>query len=203
MKSYWAILLSAFGLSFLISTYAPEVKQDVLNTPTYQEQSVELLAEKTATKKVEISEPTEKVAVSAPKASSGQGYTITKVVDSLVPNPNYRDIYRTGRLVYAHNSDNLFGKLRFLKVGSEILLSENGVSTSYTISGVGHFMKVPYTNSKGMKGENLVKCDASYNNCSAEVWMGALVSNAMGHKLAMMTCDGGAGTPYRLIIFLD
>ena len=116
--------------------------------------------------------------------------------------PTYRDIYRTNKLVYAHNTYDLFGNLKYLRVGNTINLTENGITTTYRVSDIGYFSKVPYTNSQGVHGENLAKCDASYNNCSG-VFMGTLVNNAMGHKLALMTCDGGSGTLRRLIIFVD
>lgn len=197
-----------FGLSFLISSYAPEINQDILDTPVKaQEQPVELLSEKTEVPKTEISEITEEIKVSTPVRAGGnssvQNYTITKITDNLVASPTYKDIYRTNRLVYAHNSNNLFGNLRLLKVGSTVNLTENGITTSYRVSGIGHFTKVPYTNAKGVRGENLVECYTGYSNCGTDVQMGMLVNRAKGHKLAMMTCDGGAGTPNRLIIYLD
>lgn len=211
MKSYLLVLLSALGLSFLISSYAPEINQDILTTPIVnQEQSLELLSEKTPTDEKEIASLSKTKAVStsikttSSKTTSAisQGYTITKVTDDLIAMPSYRDIYRTGRLVYAHNTDDLFGHLKSLRKGSSITLTENGVTTTYTVSDIGYFSKVPYTNPQGQTGENLAKCDASYNNCSG-IFMGTLVSNAMGHKLALMTCDGGSGTLRRLMIFVD
>lgn len=207
MKSYLGVILAVFGLSFLISSYAPDINQDILPTTSDQSQSIEvsLLSEKEQVEKVEIAELTETAEItttvaraSASTGNRGQSYTITKVTSNLVASPTYSDIYRTGRLVYAHNSSGLFGYLRNLRVGSSVTLTENGVTHTYTVAGIGHFTKVPYRN-----GENLVDCDASYNNCSSTMRMGMLVNNAMGHTLAMMTCDGGAGTPRRLIIFLN
>lgn len=194
----------------MISSYAPEINQDILNTPvSNQEQSAELLSEKDTVPKTEVTEITDVAKITTPvRSASGansgvQSYTITKVTSDLVPNPTYRDIYRTDKLVYAHNSNNLFGALKNLRVGSTVNLTENGATTSYRVSGIGHFTKVPYVNSRGQSGENLVECNANYANCGSDVKMGLLVSYGMGHKLAMMTCDGGAGTPNRLIIFLD
>ena len=209
MKGYLVILLSVFGLSFLISSYAPEINQDVLAAPIKaQEQSVELLSEKTEVEKTEITAITEEVNVSTPyratsvRMNSGvpQSYTITQVLpdEYLVASPSYNDIYRTKKLVYAHNSRNLFGSLRYLGIGSTINLTENGVTTSYTVSAISHFTKVPYNG-----GENLVECNANYTNCGSDVQMGILMRTAKGHKLALMTCDGGAGTPNRLILFVD
>ena len=209
MKSYLAILLSAFGLSFLISSYAPEINQDVLATPvSNQEQSVELLSEKTEVEKTEVAELTDTANITTSyratsvRANSGipQSYTITQVLpdEYLVASPSYRDIYRTKKLVYAHNSNNLFGNLRYLGVGSTINLTENGVTTSYTVSAISHFTKVPYNG-----GENLVECNANYTSCGSDVQMGIIMRTAKGHKLALMTCDGGAGTPNRLILFVD
>ena len=209
MKSYLAILLSAFGLSFLISSYAPEINQDVLAAPvSNQEQSVELLSEKTEVEKTEVAELTDTANITTSyratsvRANSGvpQSYTITQVLpdEYLVASPSYRDIYRTKKLVYAHNSNNLFGNLRYLGVGSTINLTENGVTTSYTVSAISHFTKVPYNG-----GENLVECNANYTSCGSDVQMGIIMRTAKGHKLALMTCDGGAGTPNRLILFVD
>lgn len=209
MKSYLLILLSAFGLSFLISSYAPEINQDVLATPvSNQEQSVELLSEKTEVEKTEVAELTDTANITTSyratsvRANSGapQSYTITQVLpdEYLVASPSYRDIYRTKKLVYAHNSNNLFGNLRYLGVGSTINLTENGVTTSYTVSAISHFTKVPYNG-----GENLVECNTNYTSCGSDVQMGIIMRTAKGHKLALMTCDGGAGTPNRLILFVD
>ena len=192
-----------FGLSFLISSYAPEVNHDILNTPVEsQNQSIELLPEKTEVPKTEIAEITETAKISTPVRATGgsktQSYTITQIANTLVPEPSYKDIYRTGKLVYAHNSNNLFGALKNLGIGSTVNLTEGGTTTSYRVSGIGHFTKVPYKN-----GENLVECYAGYSNCGSDVQMGMLVNYAKGHKLAMMTCDGERGTPNRLIIYLD
>lgn len=209
MKSYLLILLSAFGLSFLISSYALEINQDVLATPvSNQEQSVELLSEKTEVEKTEVAELTDTANITTSyratsiRTNSGvpQSYTITQVLpdEYLVASPSYRDIYRTKKLVYAHNSNNLFGNLRYLGVGSTINLTENGVTTSYTVSAISHFTKVPYNG-----GENLVECNTNYTSCGSDVQMGIIMRTAKGHKLALMTCDGGAGTPNRLILFVD
>lgn len=213
MKSYLLILLSTFGLLFLISSNAPEINKDISTVvEANQEQSIEvsLLSEKTTVPKTEFKDlattPTTISSVrkvtSTPKTPAIQGYTITRVTSDLVASPSYRDIYRTGRLVYAHNTDSLFGRLRYLRVGNSITLTEGGVTTTYRISDIGYFTKVPYTNARGITGENLARCDASYNNCSG-IWMGNLVNNGAGHALALMTCDGGRNTPNRLIIFAD
>lgn len=211
MKSYIMILLSVFGLSFLISSYAPDIDKDLFDaSAASQEQSVELLSEKTPVSKTKVIEVTETAEITTPtkaatpKSNGGgiQSYTITQVTGSLVASPTYRDIYRTNKLVYAHNSSNLFGYLKNLRVGNMLTLTENGVTTTYRVAEIEHFTKVPYTNPQGVSGENLAKCDANYNNCSG-IWMGTLVNNAMGHTLALMTCDGGANTPRRLIILAD
>lgn len=216
MKNYLLILLSVFSLSFLISSYAPEIDKNLsLDAQADQEQSIEvaLVPEKTSVPETELKElanTPEITTVSARASASSiktssptlQSYIITRITADLVASPTYRDIYRTGSLVYAHNSDNLFGHLKNLRLGAIFALTENGVTTNYRVSDIGHFTKVPYTNSRGVSGENLARCDANYNNCSG-VWMGALVNNAIYHDVALMTCDGGRNTPNRLIILAD
>lgn len=205
MKSYLLILLSVMGMSIFAAAFAPDIEPKLDTTPE-QENIVEvnLVPEMTRKTEIEIANLTDLVDVPKPSgvigasSSNHQSYTITRVTDSLVASPTYEDIYRTKKLVYAHNSTSLFGSLKKLRVGAVVDLTEGGVTTSYLVSGIGHFTKVPYLN-----GENLVECNASYTNCADDVQMGLLVNVAKGHKLALMTCDGDAGTPNRLIIYLD
>jgi hypothetical protein len=205
MKSYLLILLSVMGMSIFAAAFTPDIEPKLDTTPE-QENIVEvnLVPEMAQKNEIEVTNLVNSVNISVPSkaviaaSNSHQSYLITKVTDSLIASPTYEDIYRTKKLVYAHNSPSLFGSLKKLRVGAVVDLTEGGVTTSYLVSGVGHFTKVPYLN-----GENLVECNASYTNCADDVQMGLLVNVAKGHKLALMTCDGGLNTPNRLIIYLD
>lgn len=206
MKNYLLILLAVFGIGFLIDNYAPELPKEYdLEPITEQRDSIETikLPEKELVSQITVESVTEKAEITAPaasyaapKAASGpSGYVVTKNSSSLVASPSGVDIYRTRKLVYAHNSANLFGNLKNLRVGSTFNLIESGILTTYRVSAVQHYAKIS-------TGDDLAKCDANWQNCTGR-WMSAIVNTALYHDVALMTCHGSSGTPYRLIILAD
>lgn len=206
MKNYLLVLLAVFGIGFLIDNYAPEIpKEYALEPLSEQIEAAEIvkLPEKELISAISTESVTEKAEITTlaasyttPKASaSPNGYVVTKTTSSLVAKPSYQDIYRTKKLVYAHNSANLFGNLKNLRMGSTFNLIESGIVTTYKVSAIEHYMK-------NAEGTDLGRCDANWQNCTGK-WMNGIVSTALYHDVALMTCHGGADTPYRLIILAD
>ena len=206
MKNYLLVLLSVFALGFLINNYAPEPQKEYNLEPTSEQREAYediKLPEKSLAEAIAIENVTEKAEITAPAASyaapraasSPSGYVVTKNTAQLVAKPSYQDIYRTRKLVYAHNSANLFGNLKNLRAGSTFNLVESGIVTTYRVAVVKHFMKTT-------DGGDLGECDANWQNCTGR-WMSTIVNYAFNHDVALMTCHGGAGTPYRLIILAD
>ncbi len=112
------------------------------------------------------------------------GVTVYK--NDIEVNPNYSDIYQTGKLIYAHNTSGLLRGLYELYAGDTF--SINGVT--YNVS-----ERVVYE-----------KTDAYSLNGSRAV-MKNLKNSAYGHDFALMTCYGtslGNGdATHRLVIFAD
>lgn len=112
------------------------------------------------------------------------GVTVYK--NDIEVNPNYSDIYQTGKLIYAHNTSGLLRGLYELYNGDTF--SINGVT--YNVS-----ERVVYE-----------KTDAYSLNGSRAV-MKNLKNSAYGHDFALMTCYGtslGNGdATHRLVIFAD
>lgn len=112
------------------------------------------------------------------------GVTVYK--NDIEVNPNYSDIYQTGKLIYAHNTSGLLRGLYDLYNGD-----------TFTINGV------TYNVSERVVYE---KTDAYSLNGSRAV-MKNLKNSAYGHDFALMTCYGtslGNGdATHRLVIFAD
>lgn len=117
-------------------------------------------------------------------------YTVTIYATEMVAHGlSYSDIYKTGKLIYAHNSDNLFGNLKYLGYGEVFYVTEPTGVTAYQ-----------------------VVSRAIYNKTSDEFLdndpylMGKLVYTANGYDIAMMTCEGSYGNgdaPQRLVVFAN
>lgn len=130
----------------------------------------------------------------APSASEAT-YTITMVMRSAAEyeatsqNLSYADIYRFQKLVYAHNSANLFGGLSALAPGQTFSLSESGITRQYRVAAQAVYANTP----TGLDGDPEL--------------MGEVAYEALGHSVALMTC---AGIPYgngnstaRLVVYGD
>lgn len=111
---------------------------------------------------------------------------VTVYKNDIEVNPNYSDIYQTGKLIYAHNTSGLLRGLYELYAGD-----------TFTINGV------TYNVSERVVYE---KTDAYSLNGSRAV-MKNLKNSAYGHDFALMTCYGtslGNGdATHRLVIFAD
>ena len=122
-------------------------------------------------------------------------YTVTAYSGAiLVDNLSYYDIYKTGNLVYGHNSANLLGNLGTLGVGSDFTITEGGVARTYQVANVVLFEK--------NDGKLQLNGQGSYMKAVAEAkFYGAQ------YDVAIMTC---AGTPlgngdatHRLVVFAN
>ena len=217
MKNYIITILLVLGLGLLTSPLVADAKADV--TPEMiEETSTEVsFEEKAEISKIDVTEiadtanittpvrttraTTAKATANTAAARTGYDYTVTQFTGALVKKPTYSDIYRTGKLVYAHNSSNLFGNLKTLGIGSTFTLTENGVTTTYRVSGIEYFKKISVDG-----GEDLAKCSGLSDDCSGR-WMNSIVRNAFYHNVALMTCAGqsyGNGdASHRLIILAD
>lgn len=214
MKNYIITILIVLGLGLLTSPLVSNAKADIIpevNSEIDKTTDNVTFKDKTQIEKADIVEIAAKAEITTPVRTytaktnttpvNGYNYTVTRPTSSIVKTPTYSDIYRTGNLVYAHNSSNLFGNLKTLSVGSTFTLTENGVTTTYKVSGVEYYKKVAVAN-----GEDLAKCSGLSDNCSGR-WMTSIVKNALYHNVALMTCAGqsyGNGdASHRLVIFAD
>lgn len=220
MKNYIITILIVLGLGLLTSPLVSNAKADItpeITSDTEQTTDDMMLETKEQIAKANVAEITDKAEITTPvrtyatsrattgatsAVASGHNYTVTRTTGSVVKTPTYSDIYRTGSLVYAHNSSNLFGGLKTLGVGATFTLTENGVTTTYRVSGIEYYKKIAVSN-----GEDLAKCvGGTTDNCSGR-WMTSLVKNALYHNVALMTCAGtsyGNGdASHRLVIFAD
>ncbi len=111
--------------------------------------------------------------------------------DTIVVNPSYSDIYKTGKLIYAHNVSNLFSWLKNLSRGEKIVVNEKGIAKTYIVSDI-------VTYEKSTDGRLQLNGSGSY--------MSAIKNRALGHDLALMTCAGemrGSDASHRLVAFID
>lgn len=103
---------------------------------------------------------------------------------------SYSSLYKTGRLVYGHNSANLLGNLGTLGDGAIFNVTEGGVTTTYRVAFKAMYEK---TSDGFLNGDPYL--------------MGTIVDTAMGHRLALMTCAGttyGNGdASHRLVVYAD
>lgn len=103
--------------------------------------------------------------------------------------PSYGDIYRYGRMIFAHNTANLFGSLSELSTGETITLTENGAKKTYAVSEMVYYDKTE----KGLNNDPMM--------------INKLSGNAFGHSAALMTCAGvmyGNGdASQRLVVYID
>ena len=116
-------------------------------------------------------------------------YTVTNVTSSIVEYPNYYDIYRTGKFLYAHDMSNLFGNIPYINIGDTVVITEAGVSRNYIVMD-----KVVYAKIDGLlDGSVKVTKNVEYE--------------ANGYDLSMMTCYGthyGNGdASHRMVLFLN
>lgn len=118
-------------------------------------------------------------------------YTVTIFSGEMVAHGlSYGDIYKTGKLVYGHNTGNLLGSLSNLGVGQTFTVTEGGMTTAYRVTDRATYEKT---------------ADGYLNHNRG--LMGQIMRTAMGHGIALMTCAGtsyGNGdASHRLVIYAD
>ena len=142
-------------------------------------------------------------AASTAPASAPQGvnYRVTIYSDEIKDKDlSYGDIYKTNKLVYAHNTANLMGNLSSLGVGAVFTVTEGGVTTSYKVSNVVVYEK------------NVVRGNGVLQRNGQGSYMRS-VMNAIDkdtgapYDLALMTCSGralgGGDATHRLVVFAN
>lgn len=122
-------------------------------------------------------------------------YHVTTVIGSLsefsstYASLSYSDIYRFHKLVYGHNTANLFGSLASLTPGQTFTLNENSAITTYQVANTAYYTKT----ANGLDGNPDL--------------MRQLIFTAQGHSVALLTCagtsDGHGDASHRLVIFAD
>ena len=135
-----------------------------------------------------VAESTSTVEPVAPQIAN---YTVTIYSAEMVAHYlSYSDIYKTGKLIYGHNTGQVLGDLAYRYVGEEFTITEGGVATKYRVSDIALYEKT----------------DDGYLDHNRAL-MGQIMRTAMGHGVALMTC---AGTPYgngdashRLVVYAD
>lgn len=117
-------------------------------------------------------------------------YTVTFYSSGIEVNPDYYNIYKTGKLIYGHNSGNLLGDLAYRYVGEVITITEGGVIANYQVTDIVTYEKTADGYLNGDRG-----------------LMGRIMRSAMGHTVALMTCAGtsyGNGdASHRLVVYAD
>ena len=207
MRDYLLVLLAVFGIGAFFTPKIPDpieidsnVTAESISVATLPElENLSEISLEAIDSTVEIIErpiittPTKSSTTLASAVSSIPTYQVTRYTNSIVEHPDYSNIYKTGKLIYAHNTKNLFGNLRNLSVGTTINLIENGVTNTYVISDIKTFEKNPNTGKLQLNGSG--------------DYMGTIVKNAFYHNVALMTCTGtsyGNGdASHRLVIFAD
>lgn len=212
MKNYLLVLLSVIGIYILasnaIGTDIPtEVSSnfnptpEVISLPTLDGYSGTVIDEIATTPKITSNNFSTTSVKKSTVQSSIPNYTVTATSDTVVKNPG-SSIYRTKRILYAHNSSNLLGSIRNFTIGTNFTITENGATKTYEVADVRIFKKVDnYT---------LQLCSLNdYNACTdATYYMNTLQNakfNGKTYSIAMMTCDGtslgGGDATHRRVVF--
>ena len=202
MKNYLLVLLAVMGLGILATPDVKEQKDSDMLAPISTMTLPELsgISEAKLDTIADIADITPQFSYQVDNVTSVANYSynpfsyqVTVHSNDIVEHPDYSNIYKTRMLVYAHNSSNLFGNLSSLTLGSTFDITENGVTTTYTVSDIKLFEKNP---------ENgLLQLNGSGN------YMSIVTNKAFYHRIALMTCAGtsyGNGdASHRLVIFGD
>ena len=200
MKAYILILITVFGLSLIptpnISTArTPETDfGEIAEVPNLPE--IKPLDEgkiEDITENAQISTPvhTTRTTTTAPVSYN---YTITKITSSIVEKPSNTDIYKTRKLVYAHNDPSLMLSALSLKKGDIFTLTENGVTKAYLVKETKVFSKTELQQLVPGTKHNLMR-DVAYE---------AKNTSGVAHSIALMTCyERTRNAPHRFVVFAD
>ena len=198
MKAYILILLTVLGIGLVATPDVSTAKEPEIDFDGVAEVTNLKELEKVAAVKIEDIAETAKITTSyAGTSTSGNSFNYTVTVHSggIVEHPSYSDIYKTGKLIYAHNSSNLFGNLKSLGIGSTFTVTDSGTTKTYVVSD-----RVTFEKNNGLLQLN------GAGNYMGRVTYSAGYGNG-NHSLALMTCAGtslgGGDATHRLVIFAD
>lgn len=124
--------------------------------------------------------------------SQPKNYIVTVYTQEMIAHGlSYTDIYKTGKLIYAHNSANLLGNLKNLSYGEVFYITEPSGTKAYQV------MAMPTYN----------KTDDGYLEHDPYL-MGKIKNTALGYDLALMTCAGlpvgnNGDATQRLVVFAN
>ena len=193
MRNYFLILLGVLGVLLGVSTSAaPEVSEFISDQTEIS--AFEELPEIEKLEEIEITEivsnasvPKTISSVKLASVNNTLNYKITAYSSTTVQNPG-RNVYKTGKLVYAHND--IFRSVLSLNAGDVFTITDNGVTKTYQVKSAQVFEKVSAT--------KLALCNSS--SCSGD-WMSAIVngSQMFKHDVALMTCM--PDDHYRKVVF--
>ena len=204
MKNYILILLAVFGISLVATpnisaSNEPEIDFDksaeVENFPEIakiEEVKIEDIAEdaKITTPVYTAPKATSKTA----STSTNFNYTVTKKTSSIVASPSNSDIYKTGKLVYAHNDPALMLSALSLRAGSIFTVTENGVTKTYRVAEAKIISKAEL--SAVIPGTNY--------NLMSKVTYSAQNQSGVSHSIALMTCyERVRGAANRYVVFAN
>ncbi|MDO5451881.1 MAG: hypothetical protein Q4F56_02225 [Candidatus Saccharibacteria bacterium] len=179
-------LLSIFGIVFGLITSSEAL--------TAADSFVPVEPDFHAVETVPLPEPEpepEPEAPAAPVMPQLANYTVTiQTAEIVAHNLSYYDIYKTEKLVYGHNSNNLLGSLAYRYAGETFTITEGGVTRNYRVAAVVTYAK---TADGYLNGDPML--------------MGDIMRTAMGYDVALMTCAGtGYGNgdaSHRLVVYAD
>lgn len=204
MKNYILILLAVFGVSLaatpvISASKAPEIDFD-------RAAEVENIPEIATISEIKITDIAEDAQITipvqtAPRATSNTtsvsnnfNYTVTQKTGSIVASPSNTDIYKTGKLVYAHNDPALMLSALSLRAGSIFTVTENGVTKTYRVAETQIISKAELA---------AVIPGTSYNLMS-KVAYSAENQNGVKHSIALMTCyERTRGAANRYVVFAN
>ena len=111
------------------------------------------------------------------------------------------DIYKTGKLIYGHDSDHLLASAKSLQIGSTFTVVENGITSTYQVSDFRIFYKSSIY--------DLELCTSGYDNCAGgtyhtDFFQTSSTFRGQNYDVALFTCDGPnvSGT-HRRVVFAN
>lgn len=201
MKAYILILLAIFGFSIIATPDVSTAKQPEVSFDEVAQianlQELEPIAE------IEIENINENAQIATPvytaktttSSTANFSYTVTQKTASIVASPSNYDIYKTGKLVYAHNDPSLMLSALSLRVGSIFTITENGITKTYQVAETGIFAKTDL--------QALVP-GTKHNYMSEVAFSAKNLNTGKTHNLALMTCyERTRNATHRFVVFAN
>ena len=201
MKAYILILLAVFGFSVIATPDVSTAKQPEINFDEAPE--ITNLSELSPVAEIKIEDIAENTQITTPvytaktptSNTSNFNYTITQKTASIVASPSNYDIYKTGKLVYAHNDPSLMFSALSLRAGSVFTITENGITKTYQVAETEIFAK----------SDLQALAPGTKHNYMSEVAFSAENPNTgKTHNIALMTCyERIRGAAHRFVVFAN